>query len=115
MKKGFTLIELLVVISIIGILISLGAVSFTTAQKKSRDTRRKSDMKQIQTALEQCYSLQASYPIAVWNTGALTCNTQTIASVFLMIQKTLVVIQAIMNINIIGRFFQRLLSPATRQ
>ena len=49
---GFTLIELLVVIAIIGILASLALVSYTRSQKQARDTRRKSDLKQYQVALE---------------------------------------------------------------
>lgn len=52
MKKGFTLIELLVVISIIGILAGLTLVSYTGAQKQTRDTQRKSDLGQYRTALE---------------------------------------------------------------
>jgi prepilin-type N-terminal cleavage/methylation domain-containing protein len=55
-RSGFTLLELLVVISIIVILITLGLSSFATAQKKGRDAKRKSDIKEIQTALEQYYS-----------------------------------------------------------
>jgi prepilin-type N-terminal cleavage/methylation domain-containing protein len=49
---GFTLIELLVVIAIIGILASLALVSYTRSQKQARDTRRKSDLRQYQAALE---------------------------------------------------------------
>ncbi len=49
---GFTLIELLVVVSIIGILASLALVSYTRSQNQARDTRRKSDLRQYQTALE---------------------------------------------------------------
>ena len=52
MKKGFTLIELLVVISIIGILASLTLVSYTGAQKQTRDTQRRSDLNQYRNALE---------------------------------------------------------------
>jgi prepilin-type N-terminal cleavage/methylation domain-containing protein len=60
---GFTLVELLVVISIIGILATLAMVSYTGAQKQARDTRRKSDLKQYQAALESyANSYQALYP-----------------------------------------------------
>ena len=41
---GFTLIELIVVISIIGILVTIGTATYTTAQQKSRDVRRKQDL-----------------------------------------------------------------------
>jgi len=67
MKKGFTLLELLVTISIIGILLAIGSVSFSTAQKRGRDSRRQADMKAIQKALEQCYAVDNSYPL----TGSL--------------------------------------------
>jgi prepilin-type N-terminal cleavage/methylation domain-containing protein len=51
-NKGFTLIEMLVVISLIGILAALAMVSFSSVQKQARDTARKSDLKQYQTATE---------------------------------------------------------------
>lgn len=71
MKKAFTLIELLVVISIIGTLIAIISVNFSTAQKQARDSRRKEDIKSIQTALEQYYAINNTYP-----------NSTTIASAF---------------------------------
>lgn len=55
-NKGFTLLELLVVIGIIGILISLITVSFTSAQKSGRDSRRRQDLTSIQNAMEQYYA-----------------------------------------------------------
>jgi len=50
-RKGFTLIELLVVISIIGILASMTFVSYTGAQKQTRDTERRSDLAQYRNGL----------------------------------------------------------------
>ena len=61
-RKAFTLIELLIVISIIGILITISSVSYLTAQKKGRDGRRRQDLKAIQTALEQYYAENQTYP-----------------------------------------------------
>ena len=60
-QKGFTLLELLVVISIIGILIAISVVGFTAAQKRSRDARRRGDMKAWQDALEQVYAEETNY------------------------------------------------------
>jgi len=51
-KNGFTLIELLVVISIIGILVALSVVSYTSAQRQARDTARKSDLSQYRNTIE---------------------------------------------------------------
>jgi len=61
-KKGFTLIELLVVIAIIGLLSTLAIVSLNNARQKSRDSRRVSDVKQVQTALELYYNDAGGYP-----------------------------------------------------
>ncbi|HSW90060.1 MAG TPA: type II secretion system protein [Patescibacteria group bacterium] len=60
-RNGFTLLELLVVISIIAILIGLSTVSFTTAQKKARNAKRRGDMKAVQNAFEQYNSVNGTY------------------------------------------------------
>jgi len=61
-RKGFTLIELLVVIAIIGILVAVATVSYTTIQKRSRDSRRVTDLKAVQQAFEQYYGDNSMYP-----------------------------------------------------
>lgn len=63
-KKGFTLIELLVVIAIIGLLSTLAVVALGSARQKARDSKRLSDLKQVQTALELYFTDNNSYPIA---------------------------------------------------
>lgn len=62
-SKGFTLIELLIVISIIGLLASAVMVSFSISMKKSRDSERMQELKQIQTALRVYYDIHHEMPI----------------------------------------------------
>lgn len=61
-SKGFTLVELMIVIAIIGTLTGLVASNFVSAQAKARDARRKSDLTQIQRALELYYNDFGHYP-----------------------------------------------------
>ena len=63
-KNGFTLIELIVVIAILGILATIGLTSFQTSQMKSRDAKRKSDLEQVQRALEAYMNDYGNYPAA---------------------------------------------------
>jgi prepilin-type N-terminal cleavage/methylation domain-containing protein len=62
-KLGFTLIEILVVISIIGILATLILARLGGVEKSGRDARRKSDLNQYRTALEN-YAIKTNglYP-----------------------------------------------------
>lgn len=60
--KGFSLIELLVVIAIAGLIIAISATSYSAAQRQARDSRRIQDMKNVQSAFEQFYVVNSSYP-----------------------------------------------------
>lgn len=62
--KGFTLIELLVAIVIIGILAGLLMTNFVGVRQRARDAARKSDLRQIQSALELFRSDNGCYPDA---------------------------------------------------
>lgn len=53
---GFTLIELLVVIAIIGVLSTIGLSTFSNAQMRARDARRRGDIKSMQDSFEQYYT-----------------------------------------------------------
>ena len=61
-QKAFTLIELLVVVSLIGILATLVVANMNSARERARDTQRKSDLRNIQTALRLYYNDNAGYP-----------------------------------------------------
>lgn len=61
-RSGFTLIELLVVLTIIAILSAIGLASYVTFLSESRDAKRQSDLKLIQSALEQYHADQKYYP-----------------------------------------------------
>ncbi len=61
-RVGFTLIELMIVIAILAGLATLFMSSFPAAQKRGRDTKRRSDLKQYQTALEIYANKNGAYP-----------------------------------------------------
>lgn len=63
--RGFTLVELLVAVGIIGVLASVSMVSVNSIRVKARDSKRISDIKQVQNALEAYYSNNGQYPAVV--------------------------------------------------
>jgi general secretion pathway protein G len=77
---GFTLIELLVVIAIIGGLSALLVPNFMSTRERARDAQRKSDLKQIQKALEMYRQdkIPIAYPTATANRfgSSDACQTQ---------------------------------------
>jgi prepilin-type N-terminal cleavage/methylation domain-containing protein len=80
---GFTLLELLIVIAIIGSLALMGMSNYLTSIKRGRDARRKQDLKFIQQAVEQYYSIcKYAYPALATNQGdnlsaTITASTPT--------------------------------------
>lgn len=67
--SAFTLIELMIVIAILGVLATLISGNFITSLKKGRDARRKTDLEQIQRALEMYYEDNKAYPAIISYTG----------------------------------------------
>lgn len=82
-NKAFTLIELLVVIAIIGILTTILTFTFIEAQKKSRDTKRKADLKTLQVSFEAYKTQQGKYPVQC----AIDLNHGTLGALSLGYQK----------------------------
>lgn len=69
-KKGFTLVELMIVITVIAILATIAVVSFTRVQKQARDTKRKAEIKSLQTALQAYFTEKNTYPVKTSATSA---------------------------------------------
>ena len=61
-QGGFTLLELLIVIVIIGILALLIIPNITSAPKKARDTKRKTDITTVRKGLEEYFVDNNVYP-----------------------------------------------------
>lgn len=70
-KKGFTLIELLTVVGIVGILSSAALFNVPRQIKKSHDAKRKSDIHELQVALESYFTDNQKYPVSLPAKGLL--------------------------------------------
>lgn len=80
-ERGFTLIELLVVIAIIAVLAALVLAALSSAQKGSRDSKRKSDLSQYKTSLAQYQSdNNGAYPGSVATAAAITAGGEPYTS-----------------------------------
>lgn len=66
-KSGFTFIELLVSAVIVITLSTIALVYYQSAQQKSRDSKRKSDLEQVRAALEMYRSQEGVYPSGSWS------------------------------------------------
>jgi general secretion pathway protein G len=93
-QKGFTLMELIVAMAILAILTTGGLTTYTRSLKRGRDAQRKSDLSQIQKALELYFNDKSSYPLdngsgqigsdacqgstCVWGTSAFEDSTGTV-------------------------------------
>lgn len=74
-KAGFTLIEVMVTVAIVLILSGFSFSVITSSQRSNRDTIRKTDLSNIQSALQQYYTDQSFYP-------SLTVTGLTVGSAF---------------------------------
>jgi prepilin-type N-terminal cleavage/methylation domain-containing protein len=79
--NGFTMIEILVVTTIIAVLTAIGSVSYASVTKKSRDSKRKSDVEQIRAALEMYRADNGNY---INGSGAATSILSVLVSSFYM-------------------------------
>lgn len=73
------MIELLIAISIMAILTGIGVYSYTNAQIKARDTKRKQDIAQVKAAMMLYFEDNKEYPPKQsdpLNSGGNTCATE---------------------------------------
>lgn len=80
---GFTLIELLVAIAILGVLGTFAFISFRGSQAAARDSRRQSDLRQYQAALEVYANRSNSfYPVRASTVNITTdlCSTLSLTN-----------------------------------
>ena len=61
-RRGFTLIEIMIAISILAILATIGMTTYSQAQLRGRDAKRKQDLRAISTALELYYQRNKRFP-----------------------------------------------------
>jgi len=73
------MVEILVVVSIISLLASIAAVSYSRFVKQSRDARRKTDIEQVRAAIELYRNFNGAYPTPgmVFGTGSIVDGSAT--------------------------------------
>ena len=81
-NQGFTLLEILLVVGIIAILAGIVIVAINPSKQLAtvRNTERKSDIKQIDSALQQYYIDNFHYPYSLTNSLTEICDTGSQAS-----------------------------------
>jgi prepilin-type N-terminal cleavage/methylation domain-containing protein len=78
--SAFTLIEVLVAVTIIAVLTAIGVVSYTSANRNARDSKRLADVEQIRAALEMYRADGGAYPASITFGGSLTREGNTYMS-----------------------------------
>lgn len=82
-QAGFSYLEIMMVLLIIGLLLSISVASYTNLHKNSLDQRRKTDIQEIRSSLEQYRSVNGAYPTPnltpglPFGTSGLTDGTNT--------------------------------------
>ena len=73
-QKGFTLIELLIVIAILGILAAVVLVAINPAQRiaEANDTKAKSNVSVVATAIESCFTNQPTVDAGTYRNNCST-------------------------------------------
>ncbi|MBI5466700.1 MAG: type II secretion system protein [Candidatus Kerfeldbacteria bacterium] len=79
-NRGFTLIELLVVIAVIGILSAIGFTSLSGAREKANDTKRKTDVSSIRTALLLYFDDHTNHYPTVATSGTIEAASGNLAT-----------------------------------
>lgn len=72
---GFTIVELLIVIVVIAILAAIVIVAYNGIQTRAKDTRKQSDIKQVQKLVEAYNAEHGEYPVTASNIQSAAATT----------------------------------------
>jgi len=80
-ENGFTLVEILIVVGIIALVGIFAVVAVNSARSKQRDATRLSNVRQVQSALEDYFNETNAYPsgdnVPLGDSGASACLATT--------------------------------------